>query len=81
MKPFYGTSSNAVQTQFWIAVTTYVLVVIVRERLEIEWDLYTILQILSVYAFKKAPLAQVLSEAGFTPGSSDTHNHWSSFDL
>ena len=81
IKAFYGNSANAVRTQIWTAITTYVLVAIVRKRLGIELDLYTILQILSVYAFEKAPLAQVLSPGDYTPAYSDIHNQLSLFDL
>ena len=81
IKAFYGNSANAVRTQIWTAVTTYVLVAIVRKRLGIDLDLYTILQILSVYAFEKAPLAQVLSLGNYTPAISDIHNQLSLFDL
>lgn len=62
IKAFYGTSENAVKTQLWIAVSTYLLVAIVRKMLKIELSLYTILQILSVTAFEKAPILQVLTQ-------------------
>lgn len=61
IKAFYGTSPNAVKTQVWIAISTYVLVAILRKRLKIDRDLYTILQILSVYPFEKVPLFQLLT--------------------
>jgi len=61
IKAFYGTSPNAVKTQVWIAISAYVLVAIIRKRLRIERDLYTILQILSVYPFEKVPLFQLLT--------------------
>ena len=51
IKAFYGTSENAVKTQIWIAVSVYVLVAIVRKRLELDASLYQILQILSVTLF------------------------------
>jgi hypothetical protein len=56
IKAFYGTSINAVKTQIWIAVSTYVLVAIIRKRLHLQLNLYTILQILSVTLFEKVPL-------------------------
>jgi hypothetical protein len=59
IKAFYGTSDNAVKTQIWIAVSTYVLVAIIRKRLHLEQNLYTILQILSVTLFEKVPLNQL----------------------
>jgi len=59
----------------------YLLVAIARKRLGIERDLYTILQILSVYAFEKAPLAQVLSGPDYTPEIGDIRNQLSLFDF
>ena len=61
IKAFYGTSENAVKTQIWIAIAVYVLVAIVKKRLQVEASLYTILQILSVSLFEKIPLAQALT--------------------
>jgi Domain of unknown function (DUF4372)/Transposase DDE domain len=63
IKAFYGTSENAVRTQIWIAVSVYVLVAILKKRLNLDLSLYTILQILSVTAFERTPLLQVLSES------------------
>ncbi len=54
------TSENAVKTQIWIAVSTYVLVAIVRKRLGLEVSLYQILQILSVTLFEKTLILQAL---------------------
>jgi hypothetical protein len=81
IKAFFGTSANAVKSQIWIAISTYLLVAIARKRLGIERDLYTILQILSVHAFEKAPLAQVLSDTVYTPKDSDIRNQLSFLDL
>ena len=63
IKAFYGTSENAVRTQIWIAVSIYVLIAIIKKRLNLELPLYTILQILSLTAFEKTPLAQLLNTA------------------
>ena len=81
IKTFYGTSPNAVKTQIWIAISVYLLVAIARKRLRIERDLYTILQIASVYAFEKAPLAQVLSGEGYTLKEAHIHNQLELFNL
>ena len=62
IKAFYGTSSNAVKTQVWIAVSTYVLVAIIKKRLCLNQSLYTILQILSVTLFEKTPISQAFSQ-------------------
>ena len=60
IKRFYGTTENAVKTQIWIAISVYVLVAIVKKRLNTEASLYTILQILSLTLFEKTPLDQLL---------------------
>ena len=60
-KVFYGTSANAVKTQLWIAIASYVLVAILKKRLGTEASLYTILQILSVSIFEKTPILQAIS--------------------
>ncbi len=61
IKSFYGTSENAVKTQIWIAVSVYVLIAIIKKRLNLEMPLYTLLQILSVTAFEKMPLQQAFA--------------------
>jgi hypothetical protein len=58
IKRFLGTSANAVKSQIWIAVSVYVLVAIVKKRLNLEASLYTLLQVLSVTLFEKMPLQQ-----------------------
>ncbi len=63
IKPFYGTSENAVNTQIWIAVSVYVLVAIIRKQLHVELSLHAMLQILSVTPFEKIPLTQLLTDA------------------
>jgi len=61
IKAFFGTSENAVKTQIWIAVCTYVLVAIVRKRLKLEPSMHEILQILSLSLFEKTPLRELLT--------------------
>ena len=63
IKRFYGTTENAVKTQIWIAISVYVLVAIVKKRLNTEASLYTILQILSLTLFDKIPLDQLLKNS------------------
>ena len=62
IKAFFGTNENAVKTQIWIAISVCVLVAIVKKRLGVDASLYTILQILSLALFEKAPLHQLLSD-------------------
>ena len=80
IKAFYGTSDNAVKTQIWIAIATYVLVAILKKRLNIEMSLYNILQILSVTLFEKSPLLQVLSERNADVDKEQTCNQLNLFD-
>ena len=61
IKQFYGTSENAVKTQIWIAVSVYVLVAIVKKKLNLDASLYTLLQILSVSVFEKTQLQQAIA--------------------
>jgi hypothetical protein len=60
IKVFFGTSENAVKTQIWIAVSVYVLVAIVKKRLNLSMSLYEMLQILSLTLFERIPLDQLL---------------------
>lgn len=62
IKRFFGTSENAVKSQVWIAVATYVLVAIVKKRLNLDLSLHSMLQILSVMPFEKVPLLQLLTD-------------------
>ena len=62
IKNFFGTSENAVKTQIWIAVATYVLVAILKKQYQVEHSLYKILQALSVTLFEKVPVDQLLRD-------------------
>ena len=61
IKAFFGTSENAVKTQIWIAVATYVLTAIIKKRAALPHSLYQILQILSVTMFETTPINQLLA--------------------
>ena len=63
IKAFFGTSENAVKSQIWIAVSVYVLVAIVKKRLQLSASLYEMLQILSLTMFERIPLDQLLAQA------------------
>ncbi|MDE2322621.1 MAG: IS4 family transposase [candidate division NC10 bacterium] len=74
IKAFYGTTENAVKTQIWIAISVYVLVAIVKKRLQLDRSLYTILQILSVTLFEKTPIEQALALVDYETPESDDAN-------
>ena len=65
IKAFYGTTENAVKTQIWIAITVYVLVTIIKKRLNLDASLYTILQILSLTLFEKTVINQLLTNTDY----------------
>lgn len=60
IKKFYGTSENAVKTQIWIAVSVYVMVAIIRKRLNLDASLYTLMQVFSVTIFEKASIESLI---------------------
>jgi hypothetical protein len=81
IKSFYGTSENAVKTQIWIAISTYVLVAIVKKQLRLsDLSLYTILQILSLTLFEKVSLLQVLNRSKYTNNVQTYHNQLKLFE-
>jgi IS4 transposase len=80
IKQFYGTSENAVKTQIWIAVSVYVLVAIVKKRLDISASLYEMLQILSLTMFEKNSLNTLLSTVGADQNDTDFSNQLNLFN-
>ena len=81
IKAFYGTSDNAVKTQIWIAISVYVLVAIVKKRLGLKRDLYTLLQILSLHLFEKTELLPMLSTTDCPNSPSASPNQLQLFDF
>lgn len=80
IKAFFGTSENAVKSQIWIAVSTYVLVAILKKRLNIENSLYTLLQVLSLTLFERAPINQLLMDSDYNSTDSLERNQLTLFD-
>ena len=69
IKRFFGTSENAVKSQIWIAVSVYVLVAIIKKRLNLDASLYTLLQVLSVTLFEKIVIRQTVTGAEYKPNN------------
>ena len=80
IKSFFGTSENAVKSQIWIAVSVYVLIAIIKKERELEIELYTILQILSLTLFEKTPLDQLLMKSDCTTEELVIGNQLNLFD-
>ena len=79
IKQFFGTSENAVKTQIWIAVSVYVLVAIVRKKLNIDASLHTLLQVLSLTLFEKMPLQQAFPGDDYTSDNGSISNQLNLF--
>ena len=72
IKAFVGTSANAVKTQIWAAIATYVLVAIIKKRLNVQASLHAMLQVLSLNLFEKIPLDRLLGEVAVYEESAST---------
>ena len=81
IKHFLGTSENAVKTQVWCAVATYVLIAIVKKELQLDASLYTCLQILSVSVFEKTQLSCALQADDSQIMSNDDANQFILFNF
>ena len=81
IKSFYGNSPNAVKTQIWIAISTFVLLAIVKKRLKIDQTLYTFLKVLSISIFEKTPIFQLFTNDNYTIDDHDDPNQLFLFNL
>ena len=81
IRAFFGASPNAIQVQLWSAICTYLCVAITRKRLHLPQNLTTVLQIVSVHALHKVPLAELLAETDITPPPEDIPEQLTFSDL
>jgi hypothetical protein len=81
IKAFYGHSENAVKTQVWIAVASYVLIAILKKRLLLDASLHDILQVLSLNLFEKTPILQACGESESHEKSGPFSNQLNLFNL
>ena len=81
IKRFIGNSENAVKTQIWCAVATYVLIAIVKKELQLDASLYTLLQILSVSVFEKTQLSQAFAGSVLVSEQAEFSNQLNLFDF
>lgn len=81
IKRFLATSENAVKSQIWCAVATYVLIAIVKKELNLDASLYTCLQILSVSIFEKIEISCALQPSLSQNNLSTFPNQMNLFDI
>lgn len=81
IKSFWGRSLNAVKTQIWIAISVYVIVLIVKKKLKLKQTIYEILQILSINIFDKEPINQLFDNPDLQYFKEHNFNQLKMFDL
>ena len=79
IKSFFGTSETAVKTQIWIAISVYLIVAIIKKRLNLQESLYTILQVLSVSLFERTTMFQLLTFHDYTSDTVENLNQLNLF--
>lgn len=81
IKSFWGESPNAVKTQIWIAISVYVIVLILKKKLKLVQSTYEILQILSINIFDKDPINQLFTKSDLQNFKEQNYNQLKLFDL
>jgi len=81
IKAFFGISENAVKTQIWIAISTYLLIAIVKKRMNLDISLYIFLQILSLTLFEKGDILQLVRETEYKITDNENCNQLNLFDI
>lgn len=81
IKSFWGQSENAVKTQVWIGISTYLIVAIAKKKFMLKQSLYEILQILSISIFEKMPINQLFQPTQLQYFKEQTYNQLKLFDL
>jgi hypothetical protein len=81
IKSYWGRSLNAVKIQIWIAISVYVIVLILKKKLNLPQSIYEILQILSINIFDKDPLYQLFSKPDLQYFKEQNYNQLKLFDL
>lgn len=81
IKSFWGVSPNAVKTQIWIAISVYVIVLILKKKLNLKQSIYEILQVLSINIFDKEPIYQLFNKSDLHNFKEQNYNQLTIFDL
>lgn len=81
IKRFWGESANAVKTQIWIAICTFVLVAIWKQKSKSLQSMNELLQITSVSLLDKNPANQLFNYLKCQKSDKDIYNKLNIFDL
>ena len=81
IKHYFGTSSNAVKSQIWIAVAVYLMVAILHKQLQLPGKLHRTFQLLSIHPFEKVPIHELLTETDFKSYMPHKNNQLTLWDL
>jgi hypothetical protein len=81
IKSFWGTSPNAVKTQIWIAISVYVIVLIMKKKLNLTQSIYEILQVLSINILDKESVRQLFNKSDLQYFKEQNYNQLKLFDL
>ena len=81
IKHYFGTSSNAVKSQIWIAVAVYLMVAILHKQLQLPGRLHRTFQLLSIHPFEKVPIHELLTETDFKSYMPHKNNQLTLWDL
>lgn len=74
IKSFWGQSENAVKSQIWIAISSYVIVAIAKKRLDLQYSLYEILQLISLAPFDRTPIKNFFESAEYQNVKEQNYN-------
>lgn len=79
IKTFWGQSENAVKTQIWIAISSYVVVAIAKKKLDLKFSLYEILQLISLAPFDRTPMKQLFENVEYQDVKEQNYNQLKNF--
>jgi IS4 transposase len=81
IKSFWGENPNAVKTQIWIAISVYVIMIILKKKLKIKQSIYEMLQIFSINIFDKEPIYQLFNKPDLQDIKEPLYNQLKLFNL
>ena len=61
IKTFVGTSKNAILTQIWVAMITYLLLAFARHSAKVGWTVQRIMRVIQVNLFERKSLKEILN--------------------